>query len=462
MTRRTTMSDTSSTLRAAVIGSGPSGFYSAEALFRQAGITVEVDLFDRLPVPYGLVRYGVAPDHQNIKAVIKAYEKTAADPRFAFFGNVELGKDVTLEEMRSRYDLVILTTGCATDRRLGVPGEDLAGSYAAAEFVAWYNGHPDYRTRSFPIGHERAVVVGVGNVAMDVTRILLKNRDELAKTDIEDEALAALRACGVREVVLLGRRGAAQAAFAPKEIEEIGELEDVDLVIDAADAAASDAELAAADNEAKKNVKYLQARAAAGAATRPKKALLKMLASPVEVLGRDGRVAGIRIERNRLVEKNGQFAAAGTGVFETIECGAVFRSIGYHGIAIPTVPFDDKLGRIPNDKGRVLSAPGGAVLPGVYCAGWIKRGPTGLVGSNKPDAVESVQMAAADVAAGVLATGGKPSREELRAWLQSKGVRATSFAEWKRLDALEQERGKTSGKVRRKFIGADEMLKALG
>lgn len=456
------MSNTASTLRAAVVGSGPSGFYSAEALFRLAEIPFEVDMFDRLPVPYGLVRYGVAPDHQNIKAVIKTYEKTAANPKFAFFGNIELGKDVTLEDLRLRYDLVFLTTGCAADRRLGIAGEDLAGNYAATEFVAWYNGHPDYCDRSFPIEHSRVVVVGVGNVAMDVTRILLKNRDELAKTDIEDHALAALREAGVREVVLLGRRGAAQAAFAPKEIKEIGDLDDVDLVVDPVDAAASEAELAAADLDSKKNVEYLMARAEAGSGTRPKRARLKMLASPVQILGHNGRVAGVRIERNRLVEKNGQFAAAGTGVFETIECGAVFRSIGYHGVAIPSVPFDAKLGRIPNDKGRVLSTPDNHMLPGVYCAGWIKRGPTGLIGTNKPDAGETVRLAAEDLASGVVTPGGKPSRDDIRAWLQAKGVRATSFADWKKLDALEQERGRAAGKVRRKLIGTDEMLKALG
>jgi len=456
------MSNTASTLRAAVVGSGPSGFYSAEALFRLSDYSVEVDVFDRLPVPYGLVRYGVAPDHQNIKAVIKTYEKTAANPKFAFFGNVELGKDVTLEDLRSRYDLVVLATGCAADRRLGIAGEDLLGNYPATEFVAWYNGHPDYRDRSFPIEHSRAVIVGVGNVAMDVTRILLKNRDELATTDIDDHALAALRATGVSEVVLLGRRGAAQAAFAPKEIKEIGDLEDVDLVVDPADAAASEAELAAADLDGKKNVEYLMARAAAGPGTRPKRARVKMLASPVEILGRNGRVASVRIERNRLVEKNGQFAAVGTGVFETIECGAVFRSIGYHGVAIPSVPFDAKLGRIPNDKGRVLAAPGGRVLQGVYCAGWIKRGPTGLVGTNKPDAGESVRMAAEDLASGLTPAGGKPSRDDLHTWLQGKGIRVTSFADWKRLDALEQEQGRAAGKVRRKLVGTDEMLRALG
>jgi ferredoxin--NADP+ reductase len=456
------MSNIASTLRAAVIGSGPSGFYCAEALCRLAEFPFEVDVFDRLPVPYGLVRYGVAPDHQNIKAVIKTYEKTAANPKFAFFGNVELGRDVTLEDLRSRYDLVFIATGCATDRHLGIAGEDLSGNYAATEFVAWYNGHPDYRDRSFPIEHSRAVVVGVGNVAMDVTRILLKNRDELAKTDIDDHALAGLRAIGVNEVVLLGRRGAAQAAFAPKEIKEIGDLDDVDLVVDPADAAASEAELAAADVDAKKNVEYLTARAAAGAGTCPKRARVKMLASPVEILGHDGRVAGVRIERNRLVEKNGQFAAVGTGVFETIECGAVFRSIGYHGVAIPSVPFDAKLGRIPNNNGRVLSTTENPVLPGVYCAGWIKRGPTGLVGTNKPDAQASVRMAAEDLATGAVAAGGKPSRDEIRAWLQAKGVRATSFADWKKLDALEQERGRAAGKVRLKLVGTDEMLKALG
>ncbi|MBI4291726.1 MAG: NADP oxidoreductase [Betaproteobacteria bacterium] len=456
------MSNIASTLRAAVVGSGPSGFYSAEALFRLTEFPFEVDVFDRLPVPYGLVRYGVAPDHQNIKAVIKTYEKTAANPKFAFFGNVELGRDVTLDDLRARYDLVFLATGCAADRHLGIAGEDLAGNYAATEFVAWYNGHPDYRDRSFPIEHSRAVVVGVGNVAMDVTRILLKNRDELAKSDIDEHALAALRATAVSEVVLLGRRGAAQAAFAPKEIKEIGDLADVDLAVDPADAAASEAELAAADVDAKKNVEYLLARAAAGPGTRPKRARLKMLASPVEVLGNNGRVAGVRIERNRLIEKNGQFAAVGTGVFETIECGAVFRSIGYHGIAIPSVPFDAKLGRIPNHNGRVLAASGGQVLQGVYCAGWIKRGPTGLVGTNKPDAQESVRMAAEDLAAGAVTTGGKPSRDDIRAWLQAKGIRATNFADWKKLDALEQERGRAAGKVRRKLVGTDEMLKALG
>ncbi len=450
-------------LAVAIVGAGPSGFYAAEALLKAPGLAVRVDLFDRLPTPYGLVRGGVAPDHQKIKSVATVYERTAQDPRLRFFGAIKLGRDITAGELAARHDAVIYAVGCESDRHMGIPGEDLAGSHSATEFVGWYNGHPDHRDRRFDLSVDAVAVVGVGNVAMDVTRLLARDASDLAATDIAGYALDALRKSAVKTVWLLGRRGPAEAAYSPVEIEEIGELTSADLVVDPSEAAVDElsrAELS--DPSAKKKSEYVQERAKAGEGTKERKVRLRFLVSPVELTGEGGRVAGMRLERNKLVsDGKGGVKAAGTGVFETIKVGLVLRSVGYRGIPIPGVPFDEKSGHIPHLEGRVVSAPGQPPLPGQYVVGWAKRGPSGLIGTNRADSVLTVQALLADLKSGALPAAADSSLDATLRLLADKKVRALSFSDWQKLDALEKAAGAKTGKIREKFTSVADMLAAL-
>ncbi len=462
----TTIGTAERPLRVAVIGSGPSGFYAVERLQKEAGLALEVDMFDRLPTPYGLVRGGVAPDHPKIKSVTRVYDRLAAHPSFRFLGNVDVGRDVTPAELLRHYDAVVYAVGAQTDRALGVPGEHLAGSHAATEFVGWYNGHPDYRDCRFDLAQEAAAVVGVGNVAMDVTRILASRPDDLAATDLAGHALAALRGSRVRTVYVLGRRGPVQAAFTHPELKELGELPDADVIVDPRDLELdplSAAELASAeDRTAEKNLETLRAYAARAPEGRPRRVVLRFLASPVGLVGTD-RVEGIRIVRNRLVgDGRGGVKAEATDETEVLPVGLVFRSVGYRGVALPGVPFDERSGTIPNREGRVLAAAGGAVVPGLYVVGWIKRGPSGVIGTNKPDAHESAERLLEDLRAGALPAPAEPGRAALDARLAGRGVRATTWADWQALDRLEQERGQAAGRPREKFTRVPEMLAALG
>jgi ferredoxin--NADP+ reductase len=451
-------------LRVAIFGSGPAGFYAAEELLKQAAPAVAVDLFDRLPTPYGLVRGGVAPDHQKIKSVIKLYERTANRPGFRFFGNVTFGKDLLLEDVLAHYHQVLFSTGAETDRRMGIPGEDLPGSYPATIFVGWYNGHPDYRHHTFDLSARQVAVIGNGNVAMDVVRVLAKPEPELAATDIAQYALDALRGSRVAEIHLLGRRGPAQAAFTNPEIRELAEIAGVDLVVRPQDLAldpASEAFLAAADEPTyRRNVEILRAQIAKGEGTQAHKIRARFFVSPVAILGQD-RVEGIRLEVNKLVrDDKGNVKAVGTGQFEELPVQMVFRSIGYKGVGLPGLPFDERAAVIPNVGGRATVQAGGDVLPRVYVAGWIKRGPSGVIGTNKPDAILTVNAMLEDAPGlGNLRIAGAHGMEEL---LRSLGVPYVSFADWKRLDQLEVERGKPKGKPREKFISIPDMLAALG
>ena len=444
-------------LRVAVVGSGPAAFYTADFLLRDKTAHVEVDMFERLPTPFGLVRFGVAPDHQSIKRVIAAFERIASHPSFRFFGNVEVGRELPTELLLAEYHAVVFATGSATDKRLGVPGEDLPGSAPATAFVGWYNGHPDFQATRFDLSTERAVIVGMGNVAMDVARILVRSPSELAESDITHAALSALHDSAVREVVLLGRRGIAQAAFEQSELSDIAELADVAVSIDGDLPAVDLSTLSAA---ARKNVEYLQMLAAAPPKPAARRVRLRFQASPVAVLGAD-RVTGVRVEHNTLsYGPDGSVSARGDGVFDEIPCGIVLRSIGYRGVAIAGVPFDEARGVIPNEHGRILGADGHA-LPGLYAAGWIKRGPTGLVGTNKGDAKETVLSLLADARL-LHATHAPCHPERIVERLRELGVRALSFADWQRLDLLELEAGKAKGKVREKLVSIEAMLSALG
>lgn len=452
-------------LRVAIIGSGPSGFYAADHLLRQMDLTIEIDMYDRLPTPYGLVRGGVAPDHQKIKSVTKVYEKIAAHPRFRFYGHVAFGQDVTRDDLARHYHAFIYAVGAQTDRRMDIPGEDLPGSHAATEFVGWYNAHPDYRDLRFDLSQESAAVVGLGNVAMDVVRILAHSPEELATTDIADHALEALRHSRVRRIYVLGRRGPAQAAFTNPEIKELGELAEADVIV-----APEELELdplsqayldSGEDKSAIKNVEILREYARRGATGKPRQIILRFLVSPVEILGRD-RVEAVKVVHNELVmDERGGLRPRPTDRMEIIPVGLIFRSVGYYGLALPGVPFNPKTGTIPNDKGRVLTEPKGQPSPGDYVVGWIKRGPSGIIGTNKPDSIETVEMLLEDLRAGRLLSPLEPNRAAVEALLRARGVEVVTFADWQILDAIETQRGAAQGRPRVKFSRVDEMLAAI-
>ncbi len=435
-------------LRVAVVGSGPAGFYTADYLL-EAG--AQVDVLERLPTPWGLVRLGVAPDHPELKTASRIFEKTAAKDGFRFFGNVEVGADVAHHDLLRLYDAVVYTVGAQTDRRLGIPGEELEGSWAATEFVAWYNGHPDYQHLEFDLSNERAVVIGNGNVAVDVARILARTEDELAPTDITDESTAALVASSIADIVMLGRRGPAQAAFTPPELKELGELGGADVFVDPAELEldpASEASLETAGARARRNVDILREFAARAPAGKPKRLTLRFCVSPVQILG-EGRVEAIEIVRNSLVMRDdGQIKAVPTQDVEVIPCGLVLRSVGYRGVALPGVPFDERRGVIANEQGRVSEQ------PRVYAAGWIKRGPSGVIGTNKKDAAETCERLLEDAAAGLLeAEGG-----ELEELLRGRGLDFVEYAGWQAIDEHERGLGVPRGRPRVKLTSWDELL----
>jgi ferredoxin/flavodoxin---NADP+ reductase len=454
-------------LRVAILGAGPTGFYVADHLLRSTQVA-EVDLIDRLPTPYGLVRLGVAPDHQKIKFVTTAFDKVAANPRFRFFGGVELGKDVTVADLRAHYHQIVYCTGAQTDRRMGIPGEDLAGSHPATEFVAWYNGHPDYRHCEFDLSQERVAVVGVGNVAVDVVRILCRTPEELATTDIADYALEALRRSRVKEVYLLGRRGPAQAAFTNPEIKELGELADADIAalpdeveLDALSRAAVER---SQDRATLKKVEILKEYARRQPSGKSRRLTLRFLVSPVELKGDPtGRVAAMRLVRNELVATStGALQPRATARFEELPVGLVFRSVGYRGVPLPGVPFNESWGVILNDKGRVLDPSSKQPLVGEYTAGWIKRGPTGVIGTNKPDAAETVECMLEDVARGAVLEPAHPEGTAADELIRQRQPSYISYTDWLKLNEIEVARGRAQGRPRVKFTSFEEMLAALG
>jgi len=454
-------------LRVAVVGSGPAGFYVLQHLLREDGPAVEIDMFERLPAPFGLVRFGVAPDHPKIKSVVGVYEQLAADPRLDLYAGVEYGPDVTLEDLRAHYHQIVFCTGAQSDRRMDIPGEDLAGSHPATEFVAWYNGHPDYAHLEFDLSAPRAVVVGVGNVAIDVARILCRTPDELRATDIADHALAALSASRIREVWLVGRRGPLQAAFSNPEIKELGELADAtastvgdEVRLDAASQQALDR---APERALGRKVEILQSFADRHDPSRSRRLVIRFLLSPVGLLGDErGAVRAVRLARNVLeVDGSGALRARQTEQVETVEAGLVLRSVGYRGVALPGLPFDDRSGTIPHASGRVTASDGQA-LAGLYVAGWIKRGPSGIIGTNKPDAAETVRAMLDDLRAGRLLAPAAPARGAIAGRLAARGVRALTHDDWRRIDALELARGAAAGRPRVKLVRREEFLAALG
>jgi ferredoxin--NADP+ reductase len=448
--------------RAAIIGAGPAGFYAADQLLN-AGF--EVDLYDALPTPYGLVRAGVAPDHPKIKSVTRVYDKTAARQGFRFFGGVTLGQDVSRHDLLDRYHAVVYAIGTATDNRLGIPGEDLPGSHAATEFVGWYNGHPDFADHRFDLNGGRAVVVGNGNVAVDVARMLVLEPDEVAVTDTADHAIDALARATVEEVVMLGRRGPAQAAFTNPELRELGELSRADVVIDPADLELDPASAAWLESDDatptnRRNVEILRGFAEAGVNGRSHRVVLRFLTSPVEIIGSD-RVEAIRVVKNRIeADASGRLRAVATGEEEVIPCDIVLRSIGYRGMPLGDIPFDERRGLIRNRGGRVCDEDDEAHV-GEYVSGWIKRGPSGVIGTNKKDSADTVARIVEDAEAGKLNTpAGSSGPDEIAAWVAERAPEAVTWEGWQAIDHHETRAGEPHGRPRVKLVRLADLVAA--
>jgi ferredoxin/flavodoxin---NADP+ reductase len=485
-------------LRVAVVGSGPAGLYTAEALVKQAAalptpVQVKVDVIDRLPTPYGLVRYGVAPDHKSIKSIATYLQRVLESPEVTFLGGVRCGADVSREDLLGAYDAVVYATGAMRDRRLGIDGEDLPGSYAATDFVNWYCGHPDIDPGAFTLDAESVAVIGVGNVAVDVARILARDVSELEETDVPEPVLAVLRASKVREVHVIGRRGPAYAKFTTKELRELGELPGVSVSVDPAemdlngfDLSGESVSLAESDRRVRGNLvamrSWLSAPDAPDAPDGPGRRLrLRFWLRPVEILQSTSRtVSGLRLERTRLTS-DGVFE--GTGEMETLDAQLVLRSVGYQSVPLPGVPFDSRSHTVPNQGGRVVDSSGNP-LPGEYVAGWLKRGPTGVIGTNKADAAETVRALLADLAGGpgendaplprpgllrfpqapdTAPDGAAPdgAASSLAAVLAARGVRPVSYAEWLRIESAEADLARSLGRGERvKLPGSDAIWSA--
>jgi ferredoxin/flavodoxin---NADP+ reductase len=452
-------------LHVAVVGSGPAGLYTAEALIKQAAaleppLAVQVDVLDRLPTPYGLVRYGVAPDHPSIKSIAGYLRKILENPAVRFLGGVHLGDDVTREELLGCYDAVVYATGAMRDRRLGVEGEDLPGSFAATDFVNWYCGHPDTDPGRFVLDAESVAVIGVGNVAVDVARLLVKDPKELGGTDVSQPVLDALTGSKVREVHVIGRRGPAQAKFTTKELRELGELAGVDIVVQPAeadlatfDAGGEGQRLAETDRRVRGNLAAIGDWAARAPGGQPRRLTVRFWLKPVRIEGSD-RVTGLTVERTRLDE---QGRLTGTGELETIGVQMVLRSVGYQSVPLAGVPFDERSHTVPNESGRVLG-PGGAPLPGEYVAGWLKRGPTGVIGTNKSDAAETVRALLTDLAPDRVAAAGR--RALLAELLAGRGVVPVSYADWLRVEQAETELAVSLGRGARVKLASRSAIDA--
>jgi ferredoxin--NADP+ reductase len=483
------MTDDKPPIRIAVIGSGPAGFYAAGHLLKDSAGNLEVDMLERLPTPWGLVRSGVAPDHPKIKSVTRVYEKTAAHPRFRYFGNVNFGEHVTREDLLAHYHAIVYATGSPMDRPLGIPGEQLPGSHAATEFVGWYNGHPDHTGLEVDlVSAERAVVIGNGNVAVDVARMLMLSAEELAPTDTADHALEVLARSRVQEVVVVGRRGPAQAAFTNPELLELDELSDADVLVEKNElerALSVHDDAAEQDATSRRNVEILRRYAEHTPTPGRKRIVLRFLLSPTELLaGEDGALNAVELVRNELVPgEGGALRARATDQTETIAASLVFRAIGYRGMPLPGVSFDEGAAVILNEGGRVLHPDSRAPLPGEYVVGWIKRGPSGVIGTNKKDAQETVDAMLADLAPlahpapasngdgpnGADGTGSpddrpghapaNPGAAAIEALLRERQPELVTYSGWEAIDRHERALGERAGRPRVKLTEIDEMLR---
>jgi len=450
----------------AVIGSGPAGFYVAGELFRQQSWSIKVDIFDRLPTPYGLVRGGVAPDHQKIKSVTKIYSRIAENDNFRFFGNVTFGSDIHRSDLLELYDALIYAVGSPSDRSLGIPGEELPGSHSATEFVAWYNGHPDFREHKFNLSAKDLFVIGMGNVALDVARILAKTPEELAKTDIADYALETLFKSQIEDIWLVGRRGPLQAAFTPVEAREFLELDSADVMLEGGhlrlDTESQRILETDASKDTKKNIEILKKISEKNLSNKKKRVHFLFLASPLEILG-DGCVEKIRMVRNELVKRDdGSLRPQATGDFMEENAGLIFRSIGYHGNPLVDVPFDHKSGTIPNVCGQIIDEDQEKSLRNrEYVAGWIKRGPTGVIGTNKQDAVETVHRMLETFLQEKIDPRHQTDNSGIESLLKERNVEYVSFEDWKLLDEYETEAGQTQERPRVKVTSIEKMLEII-
>jgi ferredoxin/flavodoxin---NADP+ reductase len=451
----------------AIVGSGPSGYFAAASLLKFADAAdggtddtdrrdVRIDMLEMLPTPWGLVRSGVAPDHPKIKTISAQFDKTSSDPRFRFFGNVEVGRHVQADELSERYDAVIYAIGAQSDRVLGIPGEDLVGSVAAVDFVGWYNAHPHFEEMLPDLSRGRAVVIGNGNVALDVARILVSDPDLLAATDIADHALDSLHTRGVEEVVLVGRRGPLQAPFTTLELRELGDLDamaDVDVIVDPADfAGISDEDLEAASKSVKQNIKVLRGYAEKEPSGAKRRIVFRFCASPIELRG-DGRVESVVLGTNELVADGDRVVAKDTGVREELPAQLVVRAVGYRGVPTPGLPFDERSGTIPHARGHVEGS------LNAYVVGWIKRGPSGVIGSNKKDSQETVDTLIADLAARELSDFADDHSETLVAWLLERQPKLVTDDHWKLINDHEKAAGEKLGRPRVKIANVADMLR---
>ena len=439
-------------IAAAVVGSGPAGFYTAAALLALPDPRARVDMYERLPTPWGLVRAGVAPDHPKIKSISAQFARTAADERFRFFGNVEMGTHVTREELLARYDVVVYCVGSDVDRDLGIPGEDLPGSAAAGDFVGWYNGHPDFRDRRFDLAVRRAVVIGNGNVALDIARMLITPPDRLAGTDIADHALEVLRTSRIEDVVIIGRRGPAQASFTTPELRELGEMTGAAVIVDPAQLGPIGIEDQLA-HVPRHNLEVLRMYARAGTPASGRRVTLRFLTSPVEIIG-DDRVRSVVLGRNRLIDTaDGSARAVDTGEREIVPAGLVLRAVGYRGLALTGVPFDARTGTIPHQDGRIVGG------EREYVAGWIKRGANGVIGTNRKCAMATVRTIAADLAARP-APSRNPDLNLVESWLRERRPELVDLDGWAAIDTVERRAGERAGRPRIKLCTWDQLIAA--
>ncbi len=450
-------------IRIAIVGSGPAAFYAAEHLQKRLDNRAYIDMFEKLPTPHGLVRTGVAPDHQKIKTVARIYDKVASHPQFRFFGLVEFGKHVKLSDLRRYYHQVIFATGAQTDRKIGIPCEDIPGSHTATEFVAWYNTHLEYTNYKVNLSGEKVVIVGVGNVAVDVARVLSLTKNEMQKTDIADYAMEQIAKSGIKEIFMLGRRGPAQAAFTNPELKELANLKDADLLTRADEIKPDPITLAQLkekpDSATEKKLELLR-DASRRVPSKSKKITIRFLVSPVEIIaGENGRVKSVKVVKNRLYRsENGSLRPKPTDQTEEITADLVFRSVGYRGIALADVPFDEKQGVIPNEKGRILDRAGGVAITGLYTSGWIKRGPTGVIGTNKRDSGETVNCMVEDIEAGKVFNPDLSSFKSIKQLFKHKSI---SYNDWLKVDSFEKEEGGKKGKPRDKVTNLNKILKIL-
>ncbi|MEU6406567.1 FAD-dependent oxidoreductase [Streptomyces sp. NPDC046985] len=449
-------------LRVAIIGAGPAGIYAADALLK-SGVAAEpgvsIDLFERMPAPFGLIRYGVAPDHPRIKGIVTALHQVLDKPQIRLFGNVDYPSDITLDDLRAFYDAVIFSTGATADRAMALPGIGLDGSYGAADFVSWYDGHPDV-PRTWPLEARKVAVLGVGNVALDVARILAKTADELLPTEIPPNVYEGLQTNQAQEIHVFGRRGPAQAKFSPMELRELDHSPTIEVIVDPEDIDYDEGSIAArrANKQADMVAKTLENWAIRDVGSRPHKLFLHFFESPVEILGEDGKVVGLRTERTEL---DGSGNVKGAGAFTDWDVTSVYRAVGYLSDRLPKLPWDVESGTVPDEGGRVI-AESGEPVQSAYVTGWIRRGPVGLIGHTKGDANETVANLLDDFGNDRLHTPASPAPEAVPAFLAERGVRFTTWDGWHRLDAAEKALGEPQGRERVKIVEREDMLGASG